>query len=156
MAPKSLAPKSASGTDLFAGTPPVVIFDGVCHLCARSVRFILHCEAAPTLRFVPLQSPAGVRLLKAHGFDPEDARTFVLLINDTVIVKSDAAIRIAEEFRWPWKALQALSILPLPLRDWIYDRVAQNRYRWFGRSATCMVPTPALRHRFIEDDTQSV
>ena len=129
----------------------VVIFDGVCNLCAHSVKFILNHEANPTLRFVPLQSPAGTRLMREFGFSPEDAKTFVLVAGGRSYVKSDAAIRVASYLRGVWKLLGAVRILPRPIRDWAYDVVARNRYRWFGRAESCMVPTPELRARFIQE-----
>lgn len=129
----------------------LVIFDGQCNLCAHSVRFVLKCEADSTLQFVPLQSPAGSRLLRRFAFNPEDVRTMVLIADDLVLVKSDAALEIARHFRWPWKALTAIRIIPRPIRDWLYDRIARNRYRWFGRNEVCVVPTPELRARFMED-----
>lgn len=128
----------------------LVIFDGVCNLCARSVTFILRHEADQRLRFVPLQSVAGSRLMRELGLDPEDAKTFVLLARGGAFVRSDAAVRVCATFKWPWKALAALRVIPRPIRDWAYDLVARNRYRWFGRSEVCMVPTPDLRARFIE------
>jgi predicted DCC family thiol-disulfide oxidoreductase YuxK len=115
------------------------------------VRFILGHEAAPTLRFTPLQSPAGARLLRELGFDPEDAKTFVLIADAKAYVKSDAAIRVSRYFRGAWKLLGAIKIIPRSIRDWAYDVVARNRYRWFGRFDTCMVPSPDLRARFIEE-----
>jgi predicted DCC family thiol-disulfide oxidoreductase YuxK len=129
----------------------LVTFDGVCNLCAYLVRLILSCKADSDLHFVPLQSPPGVRLLRQFGFDPEDVRTFVLVSNGLVFVKSDAALEIARHFRWPWKGLKAIRIVPRLIRNWFYDRIAQNRNRWFGRNKVCMVPTPELRTRFIED-----
>lgn len=128
----------------------VVIFDGVCNLCARSVAFILRHEADPRLRFVPLQSTAGSRLMREIGLDPEDAKTFVLLAGGKAFVRSAAAVRVCAYFKWPWKALAAARLIPRPIRDRAYDLVARNRYRWFGRSEACMVPTPDLRARFIE------
>ena len=129
----------------------VVIFDGVCKLCARSVRFILDHEADHTLRFTPLQSPAGMRLMRELGLDPEDARTFVLIADGKAYVKSDAAIRLSRYFRRAWKPLGLIKIIPRWIRDRVYDVVARNRYRWFGRLDSCMVPTPELRTRFIEE-----
>lgn len=129
----------------------VVIFDGVCNLCAHSVRFILDHETEQTLRFTPLQSRAGARLIRELGFDPEDAKTFVLIADGKAYVKSDAAIRVSRHFRGAWKLLGAIKIIPEPIRDRAYDVVARNRYRWFGRSDACMVPTPELRARFIEE-----
>ena len=128
----------------------LVIFDGVCNLCARSVAFILRHEADPRLRFVPLQSTAGSRLMREIGLDPEDAKTFVLLAGGKAFVRSAAAVRVCAYFKWPWKALAAARLIPRPIRDRAYDLVARNRYRWFGRSEACMVPTPDIRARFIE------
>ena len=129
----------------------VVIFDGVCNLCAHSVRFILNHEAGQTLRFTPLQSPAGARLMRELGFDPGDAKTFVLIADGRAYVRSDAAIRISRYLGGAWKLLGAIKIIPRPVRDWAYDIVARNRYRWFGRFDTCMVPTPELKARFIQE-----
>ena len=129
----------------------VVIFDGVCNLCARSVRFILDHEADQTLRFTPLQSPAGTRLMHDLGLDPEDASTFVLIADGKAYVKSDAAIRLSRYFRRAWKPLGIIKIIPRQLRDWAYDVVARKRYRWFGRLDSCMVPTAELKARFIEE-----
>lgn len=128
----------------------LVIFDGICNLCARSVTFILKHEADQRLRFVPLQSTAGSRLMRELGLDPEDAKSFVLLARGGAFVRSEAAVRVCGYFKWPWKALAALRVIPRPIRDRAYDLVARNRYRWFGRSEVCMVPTPDLRARFIE------
>jgi len=127
----------------------VVVFDGTCNFCAGSVNFILRHEAGPDLRFAPLQSAAGARLLRQFGFDPADARTFVLLSNGVVYTKSAAALRVCAHFRGAWQWLGAVRIVPRPLRDWVYDRFARNRYRWFGRRETCMLPTPELRARFL-------
>jgi predicted DCC family thiol-disulfide oxidoreductase YuxK len=129
----------------------IVIFDGVCNLCARSVKFILDHEAEQTLRFTPLQSPAGARLMRDFGFNPDDAKTFVLIADGKPYVKSDAAIRVSRYFRGAWRALAAIKIIPRRVRDGAYDIIARNRYRWFGRSDTCMLPTPELRARFIQE-----
>lgn len=129
----------------------VIIFDGVCNLCARSVQFILAHESEPRLKFVALQSPAGARMMRELGFSPGDAKTFVLVAEGRPFVRSDAAIRVAAYLRGAWKALGLIGALPRPIRDWGYDVVANNRYRWFGRKESCMVPTPALRARFIQD-----
>jgi predicted DCC family thiol-disulfide oxidoreductase YuxK len=128
----------------------IVIFDGVCTLCAHSIRFILNHEANQTLRFAPLQSMAGARLMREVGFDPDDAKTIVLLANGEVDVKSDAAIRILGYFRWPWTLLRVIRIIPRPIRDGVYDLIARKRYQWFGRFETCMLPDAKLRARFID------
>jgi predicted DCC family thiol-disulfide oxidoreductase YuxK len=108
-------------------------------------------EAGPVIRFVPLQSPAGEHLLRAFGFDPEDAKTFVLIADGRLHVKSDAAIRVSRYLSGVWRLLALVKLVPRPIRDWAYDLIARNRYHWFGRLDTCMVPTPELRSRFIQD-----
>jgi predicted DCC family thiol-disulfide oxidoreductase YuxK len=128
----------------------LVVFDGVCNLCTASVTFILRHEAEARLRFGSLQSPAGSRLMRELGLDPEDARTFVLLAGGKAFLRSEAALRVCGYFRWPWRALAALRVVPRPIRDRAYDLVARHRYRWFGRTEACLLPTPELRARFIE------
>lgn len=129
----------------------IVIFDGVCNLCVRSVKFIINHEADQSVRFTPLQSPAGARLLREFGFDPEDAKSFVLVADGKPYVRSDAAIRVARHLRGGWRLVGAIKIIPRPIRNWTYDVIARNRYRWFGRSEACMVPTPELLSRFVEE-----
>jgi predicted DCC family thiol-disulfide oxidoreductase YuxK len=130
----------------------VVIFDGVCKLCTRSVTFILSHEADQALRFTPLQSAAGRRLMQEFNIDPTQMKTFVLIADGRAYVRSDAAIRISRFLRGAWQLLGIVKILPRPIRDYAYDVVARNRYRWFGRHETCIVPTRELKARFIADD----
>ena len=129
----------------------VVIFDGLCNLCDHSVKFILNHEASQTLRFTPLQSPAGARLMREFGFDPDDAKTFVLIADGRPYVRSDAAIRISRYLSGAWKLLGVVRFIPQPIRDGLYNVVARNRYRWFGRFETCAVPTQELKARFIQE-----
>ena len=89
--------------------------------------------------------------MRQLGLDPEDAKTFVLIADGKPHVRSDAAIRVTRYFGGAWRLLGAIKIIPRPIRDWAYDIVARNRYRWFGRLDTCMVPTPEVRTRFIQD-----
>jgi predicted DCC family thiol-disulfide oxidoreductase YuxK len=130
---------------------PLVIFDGVCNLCVGSVKFILGHEREPVLHFASLQSATGARLVRELGFDPEDAKTFVLVDGGRAYVRSAAAIHLAYFLRWPWQLLAAVRIIPRPVRDWAYGLVAANRHRLFGRTEACMVPTPQLRARFVQD-----
>ena len=129
----------------------VVIFDGLCNFCAHSVNFILRHEANPDLLFAPLQSAAGARLLREFNFNPEDAKTFVLIANGAAYVKSEAGIRVARNFHGAWRFLSFVKLIPRPIRDYLYDVIARNRYRWFGRLEACMVPTPELAARFIHE-----
>ena len=129
----------------------VLIFDGLCNLCTHSVRFILEHETAPTICFTSVQSPAGSRLMRQLGLNPDDAKTFVLIENGIPFVRSEAAIHIARHLRLPWRFVTAARIVPRFLRDYCYDTVARNRYRWFGRRDACMVPSPDIMPRFLND-----
>jgi len=131
--------------------PGVVIFDGVCNLCSHTVQFIVAHEVSPTLLFASLQSAAGSRLMRQFGLDPEDAKTFVLLEEGLPYVRSEVAIRISRHLRMPWRSLGLVRVVPRFLRDYCYNIVARNRYRWFGRRETCMVPSSAVATRFLSE-----
>lgn len=129
----------------------IVIFDGVCNLCARSVQFILRHESGPYCRFSPLQSAAGARLLVSHGFSPANVESFVLISDGKVYTRSTAALRVARHFKGAWQLLRVFWLVPRPLRDLLYDWVARNRYSWFGKADSCMVATPELSARFMKE-----
>jgi predicted DCC family thiol-disulfide oxidoreductase YuxK len=117
---------------------PVVMFDGVCNLCNGAVRFIIARDPSARFRFAPLQ-PVGDRA----------ADSIVLSEAGKRYTKSTAALRIARRLRFPWPLLYAFMAVPRPLRDLLYEWVARHRYRWFGKRATCMSPTPEVRNRFL-------
>jgi predicted DCC family thiol-disulfide oxidoreductase YuxK len=129
---------------------PVVVFDGVCNLCHYGVRFIVAHERDHLLRFAAAQSAAGRELLRQCGFDPDDLKSFVLVEDGTARVRSDAALAVAGHLRLPWRMFRILRVLPWPFRDLLYDLLARNRYRWFGKRDSCIVPTAELRSRFLE------
>jgi predicted DCC family thiol-disulfide oxidoreductase YuxK len=128
----------------------IVVFDGVCCLCAHGLKFLLAHERDHVLRFAAAQSAAGRELLRRHGFDPQDLKTFVFIKEGVVYVRSDGALEVARHLRLPWRMFRLLRLLPRRLRDSIYDLVARNRYRWFGKQESCIVPSPELRSRFID------
>lgn len=129
----------------------VVLFDGVCNFCNGAVLFIADRDRAARFRFASLQSPIATELLAAHGLElpPGDPDTLMLIENRKVYDRSDAALRIARHLRGPVSLVAAFTIVPRPLRDAVYRLIAKNRYRWFGRSEQCRVPTPELRARFL-------
>jgi predicted DCC family thiol-disulfide oxidoreductase YuxK len=129
----------------------VVVFDGICNLCSHSVQFILRHEVKPEILFASVQSPPGSKLLREFGFVPEDVKTFVLISGGRAYAKSTAAIRVARKLRGPWKLLAAVWVIPRPVRDYLYDVIARNRYRWFGKLEACMVPTQSLASRFLRE-----
>jgi predicted DCC family thiol-disulfide oxidoreductase YuxK len=135
---------------------PVVLFDGVCNLCNRAVDFILTHErdCGPKLRFAPLQSDVGRALLEGVS-GAEAARasaepdTIVLVEGGEASTYSTAALRIARHLRPPFGWAFVLLAVPRPIRDAVYRFVARRRYKWFGKTATCRVPTPELAGRFL-------
>jgi len=130
--------------------PSLVLFDGECNLCNGSVQFILRRDPHARFRFAALQSAAGRQALAAVAAGAVFPDSIVLVAGGTAVVKSTAALRIACGLRWPWPFLAVFFVVPRPLRDLVYDWIARHRYRWFGKQAACMVPTPALRSRFLD------
>jgi predicted DCC family thiol-disulfide oxidoreductase YuxK len=127
----------------------VVVFDGVCNFCARSVQFILAHERDGVIRFAAAQTPAGRERLQEFGFDPDAITTFVFIESGQALVRSDAALAVAGHLRMPWRMLGMLRIVPRFIRDRVYDMFARNRYRFFGRRESCLVPTAEIRARFL-------
>lgn len=128
----------------------VVLFDGVCNLCAGVVRFVARRDPHARFRFASLQSDAARALLARAGAPSPLPDSIVLLEDGRVFVESEAALRIARGLRFPWPLLASLLALPRFVRDPAYRVVARRRYRWFGRKDSCMVPTPELRARFLD------
>lgn len=128
----------------------VILFDGVCNLCNSAVRFVIERDPAARFRFAPLQSAVAERLIASAGVRDPLPDSIVLVEDGRISTRSTAALRIARRLRFPWPAAYAIIVVPRPLRDWIYNLVARNRYAWFGRRDVCMVPTPAVRSRFLE------
>ena len=127
----------------------VVLFDGVCNLCNGWVRFLIARDRQARLRLASVQSDAGKAILAACGLPTDEFNTMVFLEKGRAYIKSTAFLRVVRHFPWPWPLLSAGRIVPRPVRDWLYDRVALNRYALFGRQEVCMVPTPEIRKRFL-------
>jgi predicted DCC family thiol-disulfide oxidoreductase YuxK len=133
----------------------LVLYDGACGLCNRLLQFLLAHDHRAVFSFASLQSSIGQTMVERFGGDPHDLNSFYLFANYKTprikpFMKSRAAIFVAGELGWPWKALRAAGFLPTAALDVIYDVVARNRYRVFGRSETCLVPAPQVRNRFVE------
>jgi predicted DCC family thiol-disulfide oxidoreductase YuxK len=127
----------------------VVLFDGVCNLCNGSVQFIIAHDPVAHFRFAALQSEAARRLLGECALSGSLPDSVALIASGQVYTRSAAALRIARRLAFPWPLLYAFIIVPAPLRDIVYDLIARNRYRWFGKRDACMLPTPELRKRFL-------
>lgn len=129
---------------------PILFFDGVCNLCHGSVRFVVDHERDATLGFAPLQSELARTTLVPHGIDPMQEKSVVLVDEDGVHLRSEAAWRLARHLKQPWRSGALIRFLPLGLRDRVYDLVAAHRYRWFGKRESCELPDSALRARFLD------
>ncbi len=128
---------------------PVVLFDGVCNYCNAMVNFAIRNDKKAIIKFAPLQSEAGKILKEKYRIDP-GIDSVILIDNDKVYAYSDAAIRITKYLRWPSKALYALNIVPQFIRQPFYKWVAKNRYKWFGKKESCMIPDATIKARFLE------
>lgn len=130
----------------------ILLFDGVCNLCSGTVRFVLARDCRHRIRFASLQSSVARDLLGRAGVPLDRLDTLVLLDGGSVYVRSDAALRIAGKLCRAWPLLRAFWIVPRPLRDLVYDWIARNRYRWFGRTDACWIPEAPVRDRFLDAD----
>lgn len=128
---------------------PVLLFDGVCNLCNSSVQFILNHDKEEAFRFASLQSEEAQEVLGQFEDKPNDLSSVVLLENGTLYTRSTAALRVTRRLSGAWPLLYAFIIVPRPIRDTVYDWIARNRYRWFGKKDQCMIPSPDLKSRFL-------
>jgi predicted DCC family thiol-disulfide oxidoreductase YuxK len=128
---------------------PTILFDGVCNLCNGSVLFVIKRDSQAKFRFASLQSELGVQLLSEFKF-PQGELSSVLLIKDQKLYqKSNAALEIAKHLSGLWPLFYIFKIVPLFIRNGVYDWIASNRYRWFGKKDACMIPTLELKARFV-------
>jgi len=126
----------------------VILFDGECVLCSRWVSFVIRNDPAGLFRFVSIQGASGTDLAARLGIDPRDPETNAVTADGHVHFKSDAALAVMA--RLPgWRWTRIARIVPKPIRDWLYDRIARNRYALFGRNDACLVPSPDIAGRFI-------
>jgi predicted DCC family thiol-disulfide oxidoreductase YuxK len=130
---------------------PILVFDGVCVLCSRSVQFVLRHDREKRFRFATTQSETGRRLMLAHGFDPNRPASVLLIENDAAYLESSAAVHVLRSFAGVWKLIAGLIwIVPRLLRDAVYRGIAKRRYRWFGKRDSCYLPQPEDRARFLD------
>jgi predicted DCC family thiol-disulfide oxidoreductase YuxK len=134
---------------------PILLYDGVCGLCNRTVQFVLRYDREKKFRFAPLQSAFGARLLGEKGVDASDLNSFYIVVfreeGEVLLERSDAVLFVMERLRGIWPAMALVfRLVPRELRDWGYGVIARNRYRLFGKYETCPVPGEADRDRFIE------
>jgi len=127
----------------------IILFDGVCNLCNASVNFIIRNDPHKLFKFAPIQSEFGHEILKKAGLSYNKLETLVLIENNEFFLKSTAALKIAKDLKGFWKAFYVFMIIPKPVRDFIYNLVAKNRYKLFGRKKSCMIPKKEVKERFV-------
>lgn len=132
---------------------PVILFDGLCNLCNGLVQYVIKNDRKERFMFCSLQSRAGQRLLADFHLPQHDLNSFVLINHHTIYTKSSAALHVFKNLDGWRRLLFAFVVVPPPIRNVVYDWVAKNRYKWFGKRDACMVPAPDLRKRFLDEDT---
>jgi predicted DCC family thiol-disulfide oxidoreductase YuxK len=134
---------------------PIVLYDGVCGLCNRAVQFLLKRDRHDRFRFASLQSEFAANLLQRHGIDHNQLDTVYAVLDygkpgEKLLSKGDAFLLFARVLGGIWSVARLVKVVPRPVRNWLYDFIAANRYRVFGKAESCMLPDPAYRHKFLE------
>ena len=129
----------------------IILFDGVCNLCNGAVTFIIKHDKKDTFRFASLQSEIGKKLISERGMNPEQLDSIILIDPGVAYYqKSTAALEISRELSGGYSLLKNFLFIPEGLRDGIYNFVARNRYKWYGKKESCMIPTPELKSKFLD------
>ena len=126
-----------------------ILFDGVCNLCNGAVTFVIKHDKKNVFQFAALQSAVGIAMAAKHGVDTSKTDSILLIDQDKIYVKSTAALKIARHLSGGYPLLYGFMIVPNFIRNWVYDIIAKNRYKWFGRTDSCMVPAPDLKDKFL-------
>lgn len=127
----------------------IILFDGVCNLCNASVQFIISRDPKAVFKFTSLQSELGQALLKKHNISSENLYSVIVIQDNHVYDRSRAALEIAKQLNGLWPLFYSLIVIPPFIRNFIYDWISKNRYRWFGVRQECMMPTPEMKARFL-------
>ena len=128
---------------------PIILFDGICNLCNTAIQFVIKHDPKEIFMFASLQSEIGQQILKKNNMPLQQLGSFVLLQNDIIYTKSTAAIKVAQQLNGLWKCFYIFNLVPVFIRDGVYNWIAKNRYKWFGKQEACMLPSPAMRKRFL-------
>jgi predicted DCC family thiol-disulfide oxidoreductase YuxK len=127
----------------------IILFDGVCNFCNFWVDFVLKRDKKDLFRFSALQSSKGIELLKKYNFDSFSIDTFVIIVGNKFYTKSTAALLVCKQLKGLIKILFPFIIIPKFIRDFIYDIIAKNRYKLFGKRESCRIPTKAEEYKFL-------
>ena len=144
----------------------LLLFDGVCNLCDRSVQFIIRHDPKAFFKFAALQSDYAQNILPQllqqyvnKNTQPEltskdNLFSVIFILHGKIYTRSTAILKVAQLLGFPWNLLQAFYLLPCNIRDRLYDYIASHRYKWYGKKDSCMIPTPELKQRFMDAPTQ--
>ncbi|WP_316830213.1 thiol-disulfide oxidoreductase DCC family protein [Pedobacter aquatilis] len=127
---------------------PVIFFDGICNLCNASVQFAIEHDKRNVFKFTALQGEYAKVVLPEFNVDTQKINSIMLLEDHKLYTKSSAALRIARKLNGLLPVLYVFIVVPKFIRDWFYDIIAKNRYKWWGKQESCWVPTPALKSKF--------
>jgi len=133
-----------------ASRDKIVLFDGVCNLCNSSVQFIIKRDKKKQFRYASLQGIFGQEFLKTHNLPADNFNSFILLEDEKNYSRSTGALRMLKHLGGVWSLFYGFIIIPKFIRDGVYNWIARNRYKWFGKKETCMIPTPELKERFLD------
>ncbi len=129
----------------------IILFDGVCNLCNGVIQFVIKRDKKDTFRYAALQSEIGAQLIAERAIDTTKVDSIILIEPGVAyFTKSDAALEISKSFGGGWKLLGIFTWIPKSFRDVVYDLIARNRYKLFGRKDACMIPTPELQAKFLD------
>lgn len=128
----------------------IILFDGVCNLCNRSVQKVIENDSNNIFKLASLQSDFGQEFLRKNNLSDKEFDSMILIDGEKFYTKSDAALRIGKELKGFYKLSMLLFVFPKFIRNSVYDYVAKNRYNWFGKKESCWLPTPELKEKFIE------
>ena len=130
----------------------LILFDGVCNLCNASVLYVIKRDKKHRFLFAPLQSDIGKQIIKKFNIDTEETDSILLYnpLKDKLSYKSTAALLVAKHLGFPINLLTGFLVLPSFLRNWVYNYIAKNRYKWYGKKEACMIPTPELKAKFLD------
>ncbi len=127
----------------------IILFDGVCNVCNGAVQFIIKRDKKNHFRFASLQSSEGQKLLAHHELPVNDFNSFVLVENGRAYTRSTGALKVTKKLSGLWSLLYGFIVVPKFVRDNIYNLIAKNRYKWFGKKDSCMIPTPEIMAKFL-------
>ncbi|PWH82504.1 thiol-disulfide oxidoreductase [Algibacter marinivivus] len=130
----------------------LILFDGVCNLCNSSVLYVIKRDKRNLFLFAPLQSEVGKQIIEKFNIDTNKVDSIILYNpeKDTINYKSKAALKVASQLGFPTNILSIFLIIPSFISNWVYDFIARNRYKWYGKKEACMIPTPELRSKFLD------